>query len=315
MGSRYRRRVAVPERASQRSRLVRSSGGETVGHVPRKISAICSTFIWRGGTVTCCVTANRRHSSDLPQGGLEIPCVVKFVGKKKDVDNVGKLAEKALKDNISPTASEPSPKKIKTCDDILDAPQEQEIANCQNKVHINMTNEIIEEVAVEDKSMSVEDFEKVLLIKGQKLTDISINWANSLLKEKFPNMNGLQSTLTQSKKELTRFPDNKLQIIHCQSNDHWILASTISSVDVFIYDSVFSSLNTETAKIVGTHFPGRNIRMVTCQKQQGGTDCGLFAIANATAIAHASQNFVFNQSKMRDHFKKCVDKNELVPFP
>ena len=111
MGSRYRRRVAVPERASQRSRLVRSSGGETVGHVPRKISAICSTFIWRGGTVTCCVTANRRHSSDLPQGGLEIPCVVKSVGKKKDVDNVGKLAEKALKDNISPTASEPSPKK------------------------------------------------------------------------------------------------------------------------------------------------------------------------------------------------------------
>ena len=67
--------------------------------------------------------------------------------------------------------------------------------------------EIIEEVVVEDKSMSVEDFEKVLLIKGQILTDISINWANSLLKEKFPNLNGLQSTLTQSKKELTRCSD------------------------------------------------------------------------------------------------------------
>ena len=51
------------------------SSGRTVGHVPRKISPICSIFIRRGGLITCMVTGNRRYSADLEQGGLEIPCL------------------------------------------------------------------------------------------------------------------------------------------------------------------------------------------------------------------------------------------------
>ena len=40
-----------------------------VGHVPRRISSLCSAFIRRGGTITCQVTDARRwYSSDLPQG-------------------------------------------------------------------------------------------------------------------------------------------------------------------------------------------------------------------------------------------------------
>ena len=46
----------------------------TVGHVPRKLSVICSIFITRGGTINCVVNGMRRYSADLPQGGLEIPC-------------------------------------------------------------------------------------------------------------------------------------------------------------------------------------------------------------------------------------------------
>ena len=51
---------------------------KTVGHIPRKISAICSIFIRRGGSIVCLVDGSRRYSSDLPQGGLEIPCILKF---------------------------------------------------------------------------------------------------------------------------------------------------------------------------------------------------------------------------------------------
>ena len=54
------------------------SSGRTVGHVPRKISPICSIFIHRGGLITCTVTGSRRYSTDLEQGGLEIPCLLKF---------------------------------------------------------------------------------------------------------------------------------------------------------------------------------------------------------------------------------------------
>ena len=45
-----------------------------VSHIPRKISRICSLFLAKGGAIVCTPTGGRRYSSDLPQGGLEIPC-------------------------------------------------------------------------------------------------------------------------------------------------------------------------------------------------------------------------------------------------
>ncbi len=51
--------------------MVRAS--TTVGHVPRRISSICSIFLRRGGNITCTVTGSRHYSGDLPQGGLEVP--------------------------------------------------------------------------------------------------------------------------------------------------------------------------------------------------------------------------------------------------
>ena len=53
----------------------------TVGHVPRKMSAIYSIFIRHGGTIICVVNGACRYSADLPQGGLEIPCVLRFTAK------------------------------------------------------------------------------------------------------------------------------------------------------------------------------------------------------------------------------------------
>ena len=48
------------------------------GHISRFMSAICSIFLHRGGTIECIVVGARKHSSDLPQGGLEVPCLLKF---------------------------------------------------------------------------------------------------------------------------------------------------------------------------------------------------------------------------------------------
>ena len=39
----------------------------TVGHVPKRISLICSSFLRRDGIITCQVTGTRRYSADLPQ--------------------------------------------------------------------------------------------------------------------------------------------------------------------------------------------------------------------------------------------------------
>ena len=49
-------------------------GSTIVGHAPKKLSCLCSLFLRRGGNICCEVTGLRCYSSDLPQGGLEIPC-------------------------------------------------------------------------------------------------------------------------------------------------------------------------------------------------------------------------------------------------
>lgn len=56
-----------------------------VGHLPKKISTICSLFLRHGGQISCRVTGRRRHSTDLPQGGLEIPCILTFRATKKEI--------------------------------------------------------------------------------------------------------------------------------------------------------------------------------------------------------------------------------------
>ena len=50
-----------------------------VGHVPRKISAMCSMFLRKGGVILCTVTGTRRYSSDLAQGGMEVPCKISIL--------------------------------------------------------------------------------------------------------------------------------------------------------------------------------------------------------------------------------------------
>ena len=55
--------------------------GTTVRHVSKKISAICSIFIRCGGTINCVVNGAHRFSANLPQGGLEIPCILNFTAK------------------------------------------------------------------------------------------------------------------------------------------------------------------------------------------------------------------------------------------
>ena len=62
-----------------------------IGHLPRKISKVCSLFLRRGGSIRCTVTGSRRHSSDLPQGGLEIPCSLLFTADMKEIMKLKKV--------------------------------------------------------------------------------------------------------------------------------------------------------------------------------------------------------------------------------
>ena len=62
-----------------------------VGHLPRRVSRVCSLFLRRGGTIDCIITGQRRYSLDLPQGGLEIPCKLLFTATAEEIKKVRRL--------------------------------------------------------------------------------------------------------------------------------------------------------------------------------------------------------------------------------
>lgn len=53
-------------------------------------------FLKRGGSIDCRVTGSRHFSEDLPQVGLEIPCVLMLRGAHRDIEKVKMLLTRAF---------------------------------------------------------------------------------------------------------------------------------------------------------------------------------------------------------------------------
>ena len=59
------------------------------------------------------------------------------------------------------------------------------------------------------------------------------------------------------------------------------------------------------------------IRVAAVQQQTNGTNCGLFAIANATSLLHGidPETVTFNEYETREHLINCIEGKKLFPFP
>ena len=111
-----------------------------VGHVPRRISAACALFLARDGTITCTVTGSKQYSADLPQGGLEVPCTLKFQGAPKVIAKMKKLVVSDIKkqsstsqDKKTTLEDEQVSKKRKIAPEIVDV---DDIQASQHYIHI-----------------------------------------------------------------------------------------------------------------------------------------------------------------------------------
>ena len=308
-------------------------GGEerVVGHVPRRISAICSLVVRRGGTILCTVAGSRRYSADLPQGGLEIPAKLTLTAtSREEGTKAKKLIEGTLCLDVTRdvTASE---ERIEA----LTEAQPQGMSNTSpahskpdstsgTKEEINLP--VGHELDLEEpptKRAKVINLEGIIM--GELLTDIEINFAQSQLKNQFPKLNGFASPLYQEKKlELTEASvQNKLQIIHCKSRQHWIVASTLNCTlgEVKVYDSLFYNCDEETECIITNLFQCGSkkirVKVARSQKQKGATDCGVYAIAFATAIAHGinPSKLKLKQGDMRAHLVRCLTEEHFTVFP
>ena len=76
--------------------LMMVKNGFTVGHLPKKISSSCSLFMRRQGAISCVVIGFRRYSSDLVQGGLEVPYKIIFRGPNDMIQKVERLVRFAM---------------------------------------------------------------------------------------------------------------------------------------------------------------------------------------------------------------------------
>ena len=306
-----------------------------VGHLPRKISCICSIFIRRGGEICCTVTNSRRYSADLAQGGMEIPCTLTFkITDKHESEKTHKLINstmnmvegKSLGNNTGTQVVEvkeeqkESPRK---CSNLCY--ESSTIRNSQKVETVDLSDVSHDLVTTDDPPCKKTklDFERIIM--GEKLLDLDINAAQRILKQQFPNIHGLESTLYQTKERKLNEDQvkNKIQIIHCLHREHWIVATTMGCEAnvVKVYDSFFHSVDHTTKNVIVNLFQYTDtkptIKMGRSQKQKSPDDCGIFAIAYTTAIAFGAQLEKLNmtQDRMRAHLVSCLSNESFSVFP
>ena len=112
-------------------------------------------------------------------------------------------------------------------------------------------------------------------------------------------------------------------MVHCHGN-HWVTAHKSNNDDsINVYDSVFSSVDNATRKILQNLFEVSNnfqVNMVLSQKrEEGSNNCGLFAIATATSVAlkfyPTSICIKYTEKEMRNHFCNCLERHSFCMFP
>ena len=120
---------------------------------------------------------------------------------------------------------------------------------------------------------------------GRMLSDTHIDAANKMLQKQFPETRGLQSPLLGQNLSFPVTEPPFVQILHVGGN-HWMTVIPINKTTVKVFDSMFRCVGTCTsmqcAAMLKSNEDHLDFRIESTQLQEGGVDCGLFAIAYAT---------------------------------
>ena len=171
-------------------------------------------------------------------------------------------------------------------------------------------------------SITLYDKDKLTIMKGNWLWGTHLTALQFLLKAKFTQLNGLEDTAMVLRKGNTVIPGS-IQILHVDGN-HWLTISTLdssSSNEVTVYDSLHFTLSKDTeellAKLMKSPESQLMVKLGNTNKQAGFDDCGLFAAAYCTSLAHGQNpsSFVYDQAAMRTHLVRCLETQKVEPFP
>ena len=85
-----------------------------------------------------------------------------------------------------------------------------------------------------------------------------------------------------------------------------------------VYDSVYRTLDRATKSIISNLFQtSTSTELVLINRQTGGRDCAVYAIAISTALSFRQDPTAikFDQPAMRSHLVACFEKGTFSPFP
>ena len=175
---------------------------------------------------------------------------------------------------------------------------------------------------VQNDLFTLTEDESILYSQTAWLTDTIIDTAQKLLKQKVPARNGFQDVCCGQTYAFDVESSEFTQVLH-NGHGHWLTISTIGAqeAELLVYDSLYpsisSSVKRQIAALLATDHDEITLRHMNVQMQSSTYDCGLFAIAFATAPVHGEHpgKFLFNQDSMRQHLMKCLELGEMTMFP
>ena len=145
----------------------------------------------------------------------------------------------------------------------------------------------------------------ILMNNESWVTDSIIDAAQTLIKDICP-VSGLQKVCCGLTLSFSVQTSEFLQILNT-GNGHWLLVSTIGTVHptVYVYDSAYPTVSTfvekQIACLLSSEEKEVDLQFINIQMQYGQSNCGMFAIAFATALAlgHQPEGYHFIQDEMR----------------
>ena len=154
------------------------------------------------------------------------------------------------------------------------------------------------------------------------MNDDIVNACQQLLSRQFSSLRGLQSVNLGRTLAFNIERGEFVQILHT-GQGHWVTISTIGCTtgEVNVFDSLppapTTDLLNQIAAILCTPKDTIKVKYIDVQMQEGYSDCGVFAVAFATALANGKQpgSCFFKQEIMRDHVMKCLQEQNVTMFP
>ena len=149
----------------------------------------------------------------------------------------------------------------------------------------------------------------------------------NLLKCQFPELEGFEPCYLAYNGGFKRHSNLFAQSFNRSkgSGSHWVTVSNINCLndEIMVYDSAFDDLPLDEqiviSELVGTDSNVLKVKFADIQLQRNSYDCGLYAIANATALANgrypAQESYNAQSTTMRRHLIGCLENKFVSPFP